>query len=197
MSLNTQTDGAIGLAQREHMFHRVENQDSVQLIPLLLPTTTDQSIISRITSAQPASLFKYVIITTVGAIRDGVKLARDGKHSDAVKKIDETVFDTFREMGEKLGRPPVDETELPRFIDWLRSKGLINEHDWRSLLDLLLILDGLKLQVLEGGRLTEDDCRLLSELAAELAAKAETVSSYLTDQASTTWPSSAISFDYV
>ena len=57
-----------------------------------------------------------------------------------------------------------DESELPEIIDYLKQEGFINPDVWSKLLDLLLIIDGLKLQE----EILAEDIKLLSEICEEL-----------------------------
>jgi hypothetical protein len=96
-------------------------------------------------------------------IEHGINLAESGKHQECINEIDEAVFNYFTKIASSLGKRLTDKAKLPEFIDFLREKGYISVDVWRMILDLMLVIDGLKMQ----DELLDQDVELLRELSNE------------------------------
>jgi hypothetical protein len=79
-------------------------------------------------------------------IERGLKLAENSKRRECVSEIDNGLFKYFAKIANSLGKSLTDKARLPEFIDFLKEKGYINLDVWRKILDLLLVVDGLKMQ---------------------------------------------------
>ena len=97
-------------------------------------------------------------------IESGIKLAESGKRQDGIKKINIDIFEYFRDVANLFNKALTNETELPEIIDALRKEGHISKDVWGKLLDLLLILDGLKMQ----DEILDGDLELLHEISDDL-----------------------------
>jgi hypothetical protein len=99
----------------------------------------------------------------VEIIEHGVSLAEGGKRRECINEIDEAIFNYFSKIANVLDRQLTDKGRLPEFIDFLKEKGYINLDVWRKILDLLLVVDGLKMQ----DEILDQDLELLRELSEE------------------------------
>jgi len=90
-------------------------------------------------------------------------------HQSILDRIEEELFDHFKGIAEVLDLDLEDVTEMPIVIDRLRAEKLIDESTWSKLLDMLLIIDGLKMQVMGGEPLSEDDLKILQETIEEIS----------------------------
>jgi len=99
----------------------------------------------------------------VDIIENGIKLAESGRRQECINKIDKAIFEYFRNVADIFNKALTDETELPEIIDALRKEGCISIDVWRKLLDLLLIIDGLKMQ----DEILDQDLKLLREISED------------------------------
>jgi len=97
----------------------------------------------------------------VRIVERGLKLAENGKRRGCISEIDNGLFKYFTKIADSLGKPLTDKARLPEFIDFLKEKGYINLDVWRKILDLLLVVDGLKMQ----DKILDQDLKLLRETA--------------------------------
>jgi hypothetical protein len=96
-------------------------------------------------------------------IENGIKLAESRGYKECINEIDKAIFKYFRSVAGTFDKALTDETELPEIIDVLRKRGYISIDVWKKLLDLLLILDGLKMQ----DEILDQDLKLLREISED------------------------------
>jgi len=95
-------------------------------------------------------------------IQNSKELLNGGKHFESLKLIEDYLFKNFSLIAQAFEQTIQDESELPRIVTKLREEELISENTFFQVLDIFLILDGLKSQVNMGESLSERDFDLLA-----------------------------------
>jgi hypothetical protein len=149
MSINPSTNWVLNLYR-----------DGIVLPPLTMVP------ISNITLSiiDPSSLRDPPEEIIADIIGNCIKFAESRGYKECINEIDKAIFKYFRSVAGIFDKALTDETELPEIIDILRKKGYISIDVWRKLLDLLLILDGLKMQ----DEILDQDLKPLREISEDL-----------------------------
>lgn len=109
-------------------------------------------------------IYKVDLSGIVSIIKENLKFFETVTPQEFIKQIDKELFEYFKKIADVFNRTLSDETEIPEIIDFLRQNGHITDDISTKLLDLLLIIDGLKLQK----NLREEDIELLASIADDL-----------------------------
>lgn len=84
------------------------------------------------------------------------------KSMDAVKLINNYLFNNFKQIALLFQQTIHDETELPSVATKIMENKIISENTWFDIMNALLILDGLNSQVSVGESLSTQDFNLLA-----------------------------------
>ena len=128
-----------------------------------LPPSTEALPSYTLQSITP-STHKVDITAIASILKESIQIAKTATAQQVIEYIDKKVFECFKRIASVFNKALANETEIPEIIDFLRQNGYITEKESAKLLDLLLIIDGLKLQ----SKILDEDVKLLSKIAEEL-----------------------------
>lgn len=97
-------------------------------------------------------------------IKESLKLAKSVGPQKFIEQVDKEIFECFKKIASVFNMTLANGTEIPEIIDSLKQNGRITEDVSAKLLDLLLIIDGLKFQ----NEILPEDIELLSNIAEDL-----------------------------
>jgi len=110
------------------------------------------------------STLKIDISAIASILREAIQSIKTGTSQQVIDQINKEIFKFFKKIANAFNKTLPDETEIPEIIDFLRQNGYITEKSSAKLLDLLLIIDGLKFQ----NEILDEDIELILKISDEL-----------------------------
>jgi hypothetical protein len=123
------------------------------------------SLINNLQLTNRSVSYSLLLVPFSGLSREiqyAQKLFNDRKYVDVVKSVDNFLFNSFGSLSKLLNSSLQDKTEIPNVVSGLKEAKFIEERTAISILDALLILDGLTSQVNQGEPLSRKDLALLT-----------------------------------
>jgi len=131
---------------------------------IISPPLSTEALPSYTLRSITSSTRKVDITAIASILKEAIQIAKIATVQQVIEHIDKKVFEYFKRIASVFNKALANETEIPEIIDFLRKNGYVTEKESAKLLDLLLIIDGLKLQ----SKILDEDVKLLSKIAEEL-----------------------------